>query len=252
MQPLEKSAIDHAERSGYLAALRDQVKSVCLPFWWHGIDQSGRYGILHNGTASLVDTGSRHIAVTADHVLAQYLSDQERDPKVVCQFGSATVNIADRIIDRDPKQDIATIEVSQVVVGPTGSSFHAPREWPPQRLSEGEVIMCAGFPGKLREEQESTAEFPFQWFVGRATNVSSQNISLHLDLDNLHVPLSAESKLNRVLGGMSGGPVFRFVANPIEHLELVGVIYEYHQSYELMLARPAMLFRPDGSIVKEF
>jgi len=242
------SAIDQAERTGYLKALRGQARAVCAPLWWHGHDAAGNYRILHNGTVTFVDTGVKLLAVTADHVLAKYFADKAQDPHIVCQLGSTTVDLETRLVDRDQSLDIATIEVSEVLVGASGVSFHAPAVWPTPPLSEREVILCAGYPGHLREEHQSTADLPFQWFVGRATTVSNQNISLHLDLDNLHIPLSATAHLNRVPGGMSGGPVFRLVPGPIEHLEQVGVIYEYHESFELMLARPVKLLGATGTI----
>lgn len=251
MDAASRAALDQAERNGYLRALRAQARAVCVPFWWHGYSDDGQYRILRNGTASFIDTGSQRMAVTADHVLAQYLADQRRDQQIVCQFGSATVDIASRVLDRDAEVDVATIEVSEVLVGTTGASFHAPPTWPPAPLAEGEVVLCCGFPGKLRQENIATADLPFQWFIGRATTVSAHNISLHLDLPNLHVPLGAEQQLNPVLGGMSGGPVFRFVPAPIEHLVQVGIIYQYHESYELLLARPVHLLRGDGTVAKE-
>ena len=251
---MDKSArapIDNAERTGYLRALRGQAKSTCVPFWWHGRAENGEYKILRNGTACLVDTGVRKLAVTADHVLAQYLSDKRRDSNLVCQLGGSTVDLEARVVARDAGLDVATIEVSEVLVGPTGGFFHAPPVWPGPALTVGEVILCGGYPGKLRVERTTTADLPFQWFIGRATSVSAHNISLHLDFENMHTPLGEPGPLNNVIGGMSGGPVFRFVAEPIERLEQVGIIYQYHESYELMLARPVRAINPDGTLVPE-
>ena len=111
--------------------------------------------------------------------------------------------------------------------------------------------MCGGYPGRLRIEHTATADLPFQWFIGRATSVSSHNISLHLDLENMHVPPGKGEQLNKVIGGLSGGPVLRFVPAPIEHLEQVGVIVIYHESYELMIARPSRAINRDGTLVPE-
>ena len=246
-----RRAIDNAERYGYLPALRAQAQSVCAPLWWHGYDETGTYRILHNGTLSFVDTGSRKIGITADHVIAQYLDDVARDPTIVCQFGSAPVDIRSRVIVRDRDLDLATIEVSDVLVGPTGASFHAPTMWPPAPVAEGEVVLCGGYPGRVRVEHEVSADLPFQWFIGRATSASAHNVSLHLNFEGMHMPLGDAGTLNRVIGGMSGGPLFRFVSAPIEHLLQVGVIYQYHESYELILARPASLIGADGTITPQ-
>lgn len=251
MNPDSRAALDAAERQGYLRALRAQVRAVCAPFWWHGRDENKIYRILHNGTVSFVDTGMRKLAITADHVLAQYLKDRARDPGITCQFGSSTVEISDRIIARDSKQDLATIEMSEVLVGGAGASFHAPVKWPPPPVSLGDVVLCGGYPGNQRIEREVTADLPFQWFIGRATSASPHNLSLHLDFDNIHTPIGNADVLNRSIGGMSGGPIFRFVSSPIEYFEQVGVIYQLHESLELVVARPTVLICPDGSILPE-
>lgn len=251
MEPVSRAALDAAERHGYLRALRAQVKAVCAPFWWHGEDESNIYRIFHNGTVSFVDTGIRKLAITADHVLAQYLEDRARNPSVTCQFGSSTVEIGGRIIARDSRQDLATIDVSEVLVGGTGASFHAPAKWPPPPVSLGDVVLCGGYPGNQRIEREGTADLPFQWVIGRATSVSAHNLSLYLDFENMHTLLGQPEALNRSIGGMSGGPIFRFVSSPIEHFEQVGVIYQLHESLELIVARPTILIRPDGSITTE-
>jgi hypothetical protein len=251
MNPDSRAAIDAAERRGYLSALRAQAEAVCVPFWWHGHDESNTYRILHNGTVSFVDTGIHKLAITADHVVAQYMEDRSKDPNVTCQFGLSTVEIGDRIIARDSRQDLATIDVSEVLVGGTGASFHAPREWPPSAVSVGDVVLCGGYPGSQRIERKVSANLPFQWFVGRATSASAHNVSLHLDFENMHTPVGDSAVLNRVIGGMSGGPIFRFVSSPIEYLEQVGVIYQLHEGLELVVARPTLLIRSDGSILPE-
>ena len=249
MKPSRRSSIDSAERAGYLPALSSIAKAMCVPFWWHGRDHSGGYSILYNGTVCFLDTGSRRIAFTADHVLAQYIADIERDSEVVCQFGSATVAPETRIIDRNPNLDLATIDVSDVLVGSTGGSFHLPITWPTKPLLESDALLLGGYPGTLRVEKAVTADLPFQWIAGKVNSTSNSNIGIHLDLANLHWPLHPGETFNKQLGGMSGGPVFRFVSYPIERLELVGVIYEYHEGYELMLARPAQFIHSNGLII---
>lgn len=64
--------------------------------------------MLHNGTISYVDTGSRHIGITADHVYRQYLKDLEEHENVQVQFGGSTIYPEKRLIDRDRELDIAT------------------------------------------------------------------------------------------------------------------------------------------------
>jgi Trypsin-like peptidase domain len=248
MDATRKAALDRAERAGYLPALRSLAQGICVPFWWHGGGVDGRYQILHNGTVCFVDTGDRKIAITADHVYRQYLTDKDNDATVVCQFGGATIEPERHLVHRDHEQDLATFELSDVYIGATGGSTHCPLTWPTEALKLGDAVLLGGYPGVLRVEGAVTADLPFQWFAGAVTSVSSWNISLHLDLPNLHWPLHETKQLNAKLGGMSGGPVFKFISSPIERLVLAGFIYEYHETYELILARPAACIGRNGTV----
>jgi hypothetical protein len=243
--------MDAAERSGYLPAVRAQVRGMCVPLWWHGYASDGKYKILRNGTASFVDTGVCRLGVTADHVLDQYLIDTKQDPTITCQLGNTTASLRPRVIARDGRLDLATFAASEILVAASGVSFHAPREWPTPPVQAGELLLCGGYPGTLRLEHEATADFPFQWFLGRTASSSTHNISLEVDFGNFHVPLGEVAALNRTLGGMSGGPLFRHIAGPIEHLEIVGVIYQHQESYGLLLARPIQSIMPDGTLAPE-
>ena len=50
------------------------------------------------------------------------------------------------------------------------------------------------------------------------------------------------------LGGVIGGPVFRFRTQPIEMLEFAGIIYESSQTFELVYARHADHISEVGAI----
>lgn len=251
MDAAHRAALDRAERAGYLPTLRGLAKSFCVPFWWHGSSVDGRYQILRNATVCFVDTGARKIAVTADHVYQQYISDKENDRTLTCQFGGATIEPERHLIHRSPGQDLATFALSDVHIGATGGSTHRPLTWPTEQLRLGDVVLLGGYPGVLRLEGSTTADLPFQSFAGAATSVSPWNISLHLDLPNLHWPLHKAEHFNAQLGGMSGGPVFKFIPSPIERLALAGFIYEYQETYELMLARPASCIGRDGVVISD-
>lgn len=248
MNPQNRAALDRAERAGYLPGLRRIANQACVPFWWHSGGISNDYRILNNGTLCLVDTGRRKIGVTADHVYSEYLCNKQLIPEVVCQIGGTTFTPEERLIDRSATLDLASFELTDVVVAASGGYFHAPPTWPTSVVHEGDAILLGGYPGRLRDKGEATAEMPFQWFVGAAASVSPFNVSLNLDLNNMHQPLRPRAQLNSDLGGMSGGPVFRFVPTPIERLELVGFIYEYQESYELILARPAVCVQDIGML----
>jgi len=237
------------ERSGYLPTLRAIAKSFCAPFWWHGTDSKDQYRVFHNGTVCFLDTGSHLIGVTACHVYDEYLRHKQEQADLVCQFGSSTIEPESRLIARSQELDLATFELSSIVIGASGANAHAPVAWPTNRVTASDVLLYGGFPGSLRVEGLVTAELPFQWFAGAPISVTPGNIKLHLDLKNFRQPLTTDPLSNLELGGMSGGPVFRVIsAPPVERLELVGFIFESQMGLELVYARPAHCITSSGTM----
>lgn len=244
-----RDSLDRMERAGYLPALRSIAKSACVPFWWHGLDNEGKYRIHYNGTVCFLLTTKRLIAVTAWHVFGEYRKAKAEQPDIRCQFGGATTEPETRLIAESEHLDLATFDVSEVVAAASGASPHAPLIWPTQEVSGGEALLYGGYPGSLRVEDKATADLPFQWFAGPPISVTPENIKFHIDLENFHQPLHGANAPNVELGGMSGGPVFRLVlAPPIERLELVGFIYESQPSLSLVYARPSHYITEQGEI----
>lgn len=244
-----RALLDRMESTGYLPTLRGIVKSACAPFWWHGLNKEGKYSIHHNGTICFLQTPKRLIAVTAWHVFDEYRRAKIRQPDIRCQFGGTTTEPETRLIAESDYLDLATFDISPVIVAASGASPHTPLIWPTRAVSGSEVLLYGGHPGSLRVEREATAELPFQWFAGPPISVTPENIKLHIDLENFHQPLGDASIPNVELGGMSGGPVFRLVAAPpIERLELVGFIYESQPSLSLVYARPSHYITENGQI----
>jgi hypothetical protein len=244
----QKLRADVAESHGYLPTYRTILKEMCAGFWWHGYDDLGNYRILQNGTVCFVDTGTELFAVTAAHVLASYVSAKRQDSQIVCQLGSITYDPENHIIGIDERLDLATFRVSAVVVAGSGCAPSKPTSWPPAAVTAGDILLCGGHPGAIRQEKETTADLPFQWFLVTAAS-SNENIALSLELDECYVPLTGRPLSNTELGGMSGGPVFKYIRPPpIERIELVGFIYEFQPAYGLMFARPAMFIDKRGEL----
>jgi len=237
------------ERSGYLPALRDIAQAICAPFWWHGLAPTGEYKILHNGTVCFLRTESRLLGITAHHVLAKYRLDLAADPQLHCQFGSSTVQPEGRVIAESEELDLVTFDVSDVQAAAIRVSPHVPISWPSAPVTPAEVVLYGGYPGSLRDEGPRTAEIPFQWFVGSPLSVTSSYVKLRVDFENFHQPLNRLPILNTELGGLSGGPVFRFVSGPVvERLELAGFISESQPNLGLVYARPAHCVLADGTL----
>jgi hypothetical protein len=250
MDITKRRVADQMERAGYLPALRDIARLSCAPLWWHGESASGDYRIRANGTATLVRLGGRDLVISARHVYQGYVEARRLDPDLVCQLGSATVRLDEHLVAIDSELDLVTLAPSPLQLALVGARANVPFTWPPSRnVTEADMLIYGGYPGSLRREGGAVADLSFQWFVSSPISVTSAYIKLHVDFTDFHEPLVGVSEINRVLGGISGGPVFRFIpAPPIERLELVGFVVESAPEFGLVFARPAHCIRSDGTL----
>jgi hypothetical protein len=244
-----RASLDRMERGGYLPALRSIVNSACVPFWWHGVNAQGKYHIHHNGTICFLQTGKRLIGVTAHHVFEHYRTAKAQYSDIRCQFGGVTIEPETRLIGESTVLDLATFDVSEVIVTAAGGFPYAAVTWPSSEASVNDALLYDGYPGVLRKEHEATADLPFQWFAGTPISVTTENLKLHIDWENFHQPLKGQHIDNVDMGGFSGGPVFRLVPGPpVERLELVAFIYEWQPSLSLLLARPSHYIADNGQL----
>ena len=234
----------------YLSAVSGLAECMCAPFWWSvATPEDTAARILHNGTIGYVDTGSRRIGITANHVYKEYLANKEAHDAdaIVCQFGSSTIYPEQHVIDDSERWDIATFDLPDVFVGASirnPKSYNHAVRWPPHRAQKSDAVMFGGFPGVLREEKGSIADLPFQWVAGRVSEVTDDAITLEPDFEKMQWQ-GPETNDNPC--GWSGGPVFRSVEDePIARLELIGIIYWlFGQS---VLARHADAVQADGTL----
>jgi hypothetical protein len=248
MDEKRKALFDKLEVVGYLPEMRKLVMRMATPFWWFGIDETGRLRVFHNGTITVFHSGVRLIGVTADHVYEKYLSDKARLESFGCQFGGATAEPEKWLIDRSRRADLATFEIPNVILGLANLHPHYPVQWPTEQAREREVVIYGGYPGSLREEKGEVIETPFETLASAITSVSTLQLGLHIAMANLHWPFHEGEQINAALGGMSGGGVYRVVAGPVERIELIGIIYEHSEQFDLMFARHARFIDKDGAI----
>jgi hypothetical protein len=95
-------------------SLFNQMKSMSLPFWWHGPTPDDAE-IYSNGTLCLVDTGKQVVGVTAWHVWESYRKRLEIGKPFVCQFGGLTVQPKDLRIDHDKGLELATFDLANAI-----------------------------------------------------------------------------------------------------------------------------------------
>lgn len=241
--PEHKAGFDRLERSGYLPALRERIKSHTAPFFWH--DDTGM--IRHSGTLTFVDTGTEKLAMTADHVYARYLEELDAGCVYECQFGGVLVRPEALLLARDQRLDVATFKMPSVAMS-AGAVFHEALAWPPPPPVVHEWLFYAGYPAAHRERRSRHLDVGLESLFGAVHDVSGSRMVFHLDFSQLHWPLHDGEAMNERLGGMSGGPVFRVVeTGPITRLELVGLVYEHGPELEVVFGRSVAIVEADGS-----
>lgn len=158
-----------------LAAYEASAKACCAPVFWRGEDRQ-----LRNGTMTFLRTSSRVLGITNGHV-ADGIVNCKDEPGKSCQIGGAELDPA-RLIARHPTKDLATFSLSDVFLAPVGENHHAATVtgWPPEPLSEGEVVLYGGYPGIFREERQGEYDFGFAWVASKVETASDQHAGMVL------------------------------------------------------------------------
>ena len=251
MESERRRQIDRAEAAGYLPQLRSLVKSATVPLWWWRNSLRISDSILHSGTLCAVDTGTNTVCVTADHVYAQYLADIEKHDDVECQIGNVRIRLQDYLIERDSVMDLATFDVSPILIAGSGIRVQAAHTWPPASLREAEIVALGGYPGSFRRERSGEVDFSFVSFFAPVAQSSEEHSAFQLNLPDSYWPDGSGGVPERSeLGGMSGGPIFRYHPGPVEFFELAGFIYEASAEFELIRGRHASCISAIGRIAR--
>ena len=256
MDQWRRDQFEKLYRVGYMTWYSNMAMNMCAPFWWSA-GRPGSAEIRGNGTICYVNTGTRHIGITADHVFEEYLKDLLKfgAENIECQFGGSTISPENRLIDRSPATalDISTFDVPVVfVTGSARTYHHNALRWPPEPLNAAEAVIHGGYPQVLRSPKTGKVEFPFQWFLTKANDADSRRIALHPDVPNVYWPGHEGNEINQRFGGQSGGPVYRVIDQNLakgetaDRMEWVGMIYNLVDV--LVLARPASMINADGTI----
>ena len=239
MEQWQKDALDQHERAGYIPIIRELAMSHTCPFYWYDDSRSLGESVLHNGTATFVNTGAAILAISAFHVYAEYLRDKANAPQVRCQFGGVTVEPERYLVAANEILDLVTFRLPDILIVGTRVTVHNATKWPPDKLVQSDLVIFGGYPGQRRAEKPNSLETDFVTFISRVTQSSDDHASVYLNIPESHWPSGETMGERPDLGGASGGPVFRFRTEPLEILEFAGVIYESSQEFELVRARHA-------------
>ncbi len=206
---------------------------------------------LNNGTATLVKIGDKYLSITCYHVLEGFRqSGQVR--RGFFQLAHVRMNPDQHLVDENHGLDLAVLDLTRFVGNApylTEANFVCPAVWPPGAVSTDDVLCLAGFPGVWRDQLDLGYLRFYSYSSGAAEvlSISDNQLATTVQIQDCITQIN-HGKVWGSLGGLSGGPVFVWRKTPVLIAELVGFIYEYQESLDLMLVRSAMVIRENGTL----
>jgi hypothetical protein len=233
---------------GLMLTLESIAKRMTAPFWW--IDPApATNGRQIGGTICFVDTGERLLGITAAHIHRALIDGKQIDPDLACQIGAHTFQAEARLIDIDDNLDLATYEVSKVQISAANADLHHATMWPPVDLG-GDKYFFSGWPWSLTILNDTRVKTSFLHFIVRISDRTDRKFVVQTHRES-SVPwgLSALPPGTN-LGGMSGGPFYRWNETGIDApLTLVGIVTSIMDS-GVGIATPLTFVNADGTIQK--
>jgi hypothetical protein len=205
-----------------------------------------------NGSGFFLRLPERTVGVTCHHVLTDYRKRRGPSLSESFQFGRARFEPEVRLVAADQDLDLAVLDVTSLVDvadGIDAGSCIFPGTWPPGDLSADDILALAGFPG-IGRQYFTPDYFRFHLLSAGTTEVTSlgpNHLVTRLELEKC-VHSGVLPEVTEDIGGMSGGPVFVWRKGTLVTAELVGAIYEYQASLDLMRVRLLGCLQPDGTL----
>jgi hypothetical protein len=210
----------------------------------------GRGGvILNNGSMFFLDTGKRLLAVTARHVYHGYVEAALNAP-VHCYIDNLRFDPIQRLISEGNKTDIATFRITRDELAAIGK-ITIP--WPPVKPQVGKSVIFSGVPAFARSNPHP-GQVGFSCYIGtfKVDNVSDCSLSLIRPPQGEMVDIAGKGfpPDSLDIGGMSGGPIASMEQTPggIFAWSIVGLIYEGHQSFDIIKGVRTDLIDEDGTV----
>jgi hypothetical protein len=196
--------------SGFGMDLLRSGLEFAIPLWW--VFQDQRNGLtLRNGSAFLVNRSNGIFAVTASHVLAEYISAKANADRMVCQLGNVEFDPQARLIRRDDTLDIATFRLTEPEAMQIGKAIviSEPSIWELLALAAGDFAFFAGFPAQTRGTTSSGDFITAPYFaMPPISSVTDHQITCRFDREKM-IDLGGHGlpPQGYDIGGVSGGPL---------------------------------------------
>jgi hypothetical protein len=240
-------------------ALSAHTLMIARPLFWHIGLRNG--GVPKGASAFILRFEQRLVAVTADHVLAQYFADLKADGRTICQLSTCQIYPEKTLIARSANLDLETFEIDPAQLGAIGAhTIDCQGQWPPPDVKVGDTLTLTGFLDKQRTKLASNHYAMEAWGAhGIADAVSERDIVTIYDPEHVLSPDFTVMKppLGLNLSGCSGGPVvlIKEIRGLLRWFP-VGLIYKgpdgkaegEFASYDRIYIRRLHFLRPDGTI----
>jgi len=237
-------------RRGFGRALIQEALRVSSAIYW-GVPVPGRAPRVRNsGTVVFVDAGQGIFAITARHVIEGYRQNKLADHALVCYIAGSRYDPIEHIIAEDVAHDLVSLSITRAELDGFGRGFHTiPGAWPPTPPQQGRGVFFGGFRGQDREEELDRLGFGFSGGVGTATAVTADRVTIQFERQHwVCTDLMPGPVPNGPWGGASGGPVFALVQNRVMSWRLAGIISEFSESFEILIAHGLLSLLPDGRL----
>lgn len=238
----KKRRLEVLKASGYIPTLEAWAKSACAPVFFRTAS-----GNCSNGTMTFLDSGGTILGLTAGHVAREIVATCGGRPGYRCQVGATELQLSS-LIAVHPTLDLACFRLSPELVAAARHNAVTVSVWPPQVIVERDLVLYGGYPGMYREEIEGRFDNAFVWFGALVDSASEHQGGTALRIGESMTAGEERVPANADLGGWSGGPVFRLTEREsLTRLELAGIIYEYDNNTEIVLAHNLRSLRRDGT-----
>ncbi len=256
MNDTKLDEIDFNKQNKFL--IEEMMRYVTNISW--GAFKEGKFEILDNGTAFLLNLRQDTFLVTAAHVYEGFLKAKSEIENFRCVVADMEFDLEERLVGYLGSKvlDIATFKVNESEIEKLESlkkyvSYGA-KDWPIEIAHEGQGIIFGGFPGAERESL-GDQEYVFGLYAAISPIESSNHrtFTCHFKRENWIDTLGNGLPIKGYkLGGISGGPafLFRISESQLISLDLAGVIYEAGVVYgeDLLTMYHSCFILPDGSL----
>lgn len=235
--------------------LMDVVGKCVSPIWTSESIHESPASVRASGTCCFVDTGSRKLLVTADHVFRDYEERRRAEPSTVLSVmvgdGQCATIDQPEILDRSQLMDLIVLNWPHLMERENSEKLYFPiRAWPIPRVRRGEQVIIVGYPGKWRVGAQAFGSFEPLGLCYRASNSEGRTVWLVDEESSWRMQSHGRVVQESVdPGGISGSAGF-FIRNQIPHL--AGIVYECNIGGNMVALTSGSSLTKDGQICDPF